>query len=98
MIDKVELRNFGPLANSSWENLGPINLVIGSNGIGKTFLLKAIYSAMRTLEEYKRGDDQRKAAEILAEKLYWTFQPEKIGDLQRCPVSSLHVAISDFLV
>ena len=36
---------------------------------------------MRTLEEYKRGDDQRTAAEILAEKLYWTFQPEKIGDL-----------------
>jgi hypothetical protein len=36
---------------------------------------------MRTLEEYKRGDDQRTAAEILAEKLYWTFQPDKIGDL-----------------
>jgi hypothetical protein len=43
--------------------------------------LKSIYSAIRTLEEYKRGDDQRNAAEILAEKLYWTFQPEKIGDL-----------------
>jgi len=55
--------------------------VIGSNGTGKTFLLKALYSAMRTLEEYKRGDDQRTAAEILAEKLYWTFQPDKIGDL-----------------
>ena len=81
MIDKVELRNFGPLADISWDTLGPINLVIGSNGIGKTFLLKAIYSAMRTLEEYKRGDDQRTAAEILAEKLYWTFQSEKIGDL-----------------
>ena len=81
MIDTVELKNFGPLTNFSWPALGSINLVIGGNGTGKTFLLKAIYSVMRTLEEYKRGDDQRSAAEILAEKLYWTFQPEKIGDL-----------------
>ena len=58
-----------------------INLIVGGNGTGKTFLLKAFYCAMRTLEEYKRGDDQRTPAEILAEKLYWTFQPEKIGDL-----------------
>jgi len=81
MLNKVTLKNFGPLAKLDWPTLGPINLVIGGNGSGKTFLLKALYSAMRTLEEYKRGDDQRTAAEILAEKLYWTFQPDKIGDL-----------------
>lgn len=81
MLNKVELNNFGPLAELKWPNLGKINLVIGRNGAGKTFLLKALYSSMRTLEEYKRGDDQRTAAEILADKLYWTFQPEKIGDL-----------------
>jgi hypothetical protein len=33
------------------------------------------------LEEYKRGDVQRTAAEILVDKLQWTFQVEKIGDL-----------------
>ena len=81
MITKLELKNFGPLETVSWKKLGPINLVIGGNGSGKTFLLKSLYSAMRTLEEYKRGDDQRSAGEILAEKLYWTFQSEKIGDL-----------------
>lgn len=81
MLDKIELKNFGPLTNIHWANLGQINLVIGGNGSGKTFLLKALYSAMRTLEDYKRGDDQRTAAEILAEKLYWTFQSDKIGDL-----------------
>ncbi len=81
MINGIKLNNFGPLNQLDWQKLGKINLVVGNNGSGKTFLLKAIYSAMRTLEEYKRGDDQRKASEILAEKLYWTFQPEKIGDL-----------------
>lgn len=58
-----------------------INLVIGGNGSGKTFLLKAIYSSLRTLEDYKRGHEQRSVSEILADKLYWTFQAEKIGDL-----------------
>lgn len=81
MLNKINLNNFGPLAKLDWPELGPINLVIGDNGSGKTFLLKALYSAMRTLEEHRRGDDQRRAAEILAEKLYWTFQPDKIGDL-----------------
>lgn len=81
MLTKVELNYFGPLTKLNWVNLGSINLIVGGNSSGKTFLLKALYSAMRTIEEYKRGDDQRTAAEILAEKLYWTFQPDKIGDL-----------------
>lgn len=81
MINAIELDNFGPLPKLNWHNLSQINLIIGSNGSGKTFLLKALYSAMRTLEEYKRGHDPRSAAEILADKLYWTFQQDKIGDL-----------------
>jgi len=81
VLNQVVLNNFGPLTHIEWHNLGRINLVIGGNGSGKTFLLKALYCAMRTLEEYKRGDDRRSAAEILADKLYWTFQADKIGDL-----------------
>ncbi|MCY3016706.1 MAG: AAA family ATPase [Planctomycetota bacterium] len=81
MINHLKLANFGPLAKVEWSSLGRVNLVIGSNGSGKTFLLKAIYVAMKTLEEYKRGDAPRSASEILAEKLHWTFQADKIGDL-----------------
>ncbi len=81
MLNKIELKNFGPLSHVNWASLGKINLILGGNGSGKTFLLKAMYTALRTLEEYKRGDEQRSASEILVEKLYWTFQAEKIGDL-----------------
>jgi len=81
MITRLELQNFGPLAKIDWAKLGHINLVIGSNGAGKTFLLKSLYTAMRTLEEYKRGNNPKTAAEILWDKLHWTFQADKIGDL-----------------
>jgi len=74
------MKNFGPISDITWDNLGPINLVIGENGSGKSFLLKALYCPVRTLEEY-RGNNIRTTGEILAEKLHWTFQAEKIGDL-----------------
>lgn len=81
MINNIKIDNFGPLVDLQWENIGLINLVLGGNSTGKTFLLKALYSSMKTIEEYKRGDDQRSATEILADKLYWTFQADKIGEL-----------------
>lgn len=81
MLNSVELDNFGPLQKIRWGRLSNLNLIIGANSSGKTFLLKALYCTMRTLEEYQRGNEQRSAAEILADKLYWTFQADKIGDL-----------------
>lgn len=83
MINRAELKNFGPIKELDWQNLGKINLIIGNNGCGKSFLLKALYSAVRTLEDYQRGDspDFQKIDEILRYKLWWTFQPEKISYL-----------------
>lgn len=83
MINQVRISNFGPVEKLTWNNLGPVNLVIGRNGSGKTFILKALYAAMRTLETYRRGDDRRTASDILADKLYWTFQADTIGELVR---------------
>lgn len=85
MIKRAELKNFGPIKELDWQNLGKINLIIGNNGCGKSFLLKALYSAVKTIEEYKRGETLETDAEILANKLHWTFQAEKIGDLVTAP-------------
>jgi energy-coupling factor transporter ATP-binding protein EcfA2 len=82
MIESVELNNFGPIADFAWRDLAPINLVIGRNGTGKTFLLKALYCALRALEE-KRGDEPMTSWEILEKKLFWTFQYDNLGDLVR---------------
>ena len=81
MINALSLENFGPILKLDWSGLGCVNLVIGNNGLGKSFILKAMYSAVRTVEEYKRGDEHRSAKEILADKLHWTFQADRIGEL-----------------
>lgn len=83
MLRSITLSNFGPIRDLNWEGLATLNLVIGNNGCGKTFLLKALYAAMRTIEGYQRGDDNRTAEEILIEKLRWTFQADGIGELVR---------------
>ena len=93
MINGIALDNFGPISHLEWTGLGPINLVVGGNGSGKTFLLKVLYSAMRTIEEYKRGDDRRTESDILTDKLYWTFQPDKIGDLVTKGAASLSCVV-----
>ncbi len=80
-ISEVQLKNFGMIENFSSNQFANINLIIGENGTGKTFFLKALYSAVRSLEEYKRGDDIKTISEVLSEKLRWTFQVEKLGDM-----------------
>lgn len=81
MIKSFDLENFGPLEKLEGKNLSSINLFIGVNSSGKTFLLKALYSAIKAHEESGRGDDNRGFSEFLSNKLYWTFQADKLGDI-----------------
>lgn len=83
MIQSVQLRDFGPIERLHWKALGSMNLVIGGNGTGKSFLLKAMYAALRTLQELDGGDGIQDASTVLVEKLHWTFQAKKVGDLVR---------------
>lgn len=83
MIESISLQNYGSHQSIDWTSLGKINLVIGANGRGKSFLLKALYTAMKTIEVCGRGQNNKSAAEILADKLYWTFQTRTLGDLVR---------------
>jgi AAA15 family ATPase/GTPase len=95
MLKRFEIENFGPIKKVSIDNLQNINLILGKNGSGKTFLLKILYSTIKSQEEFGRGDDKRDFAEVLADKLYWTFQAEKLGDLVARGVGNrLRVSVS----
>jgi AAA15 family ATPase/GTPase len=80
-IQSFVLENFGPLDTVHAHKLGGLNLIIGANSSGKTFLLKALYAIQRAQEETGRGNDRRSFEEVLSDKLYWVFQPDKLGDL-----------------
>ncbi len=83
MIRQFTLENFGPIAKIQTGPLGNLNLLIGMNSSGKTWLLKLLYAVKRSQEEYGRGNDNREFYEVLSDKLYWTFQVEPLGDLVR---------------
>ena len=70
MIKTIDISNLGAIKRVQADNLGGINLVIGPNQSGKTFILKALFSALKTVETYKRGKENRTDREILSDKLY----------------------------
>lgn len=71
-IEEVRLENYGTIKKFQCNYFSNMNLIIGENGTGKTFLLKVLYSAVRSMEEYRRGDDIKTISEVLSEKLRWT--------------------------
>ncbi len=81
MITDIKVKNCGPLGDLKWSAGSGFNVIIGENGTGKTLLLKTLYTAIKSTEEYQRGNDKRTYRQILDEKLKWTFQLSKIGDL-----------------
>jgi len=74
MIHAITVDNFGPLHGIHWPALGKLNLIIGGNSSGKTFLLKAIYSSLQALEMAQHIHPQRAINDLLSDKLRHTFQ------------------------
>ncbi len=79
MIATCELSDFGPITSFNTEGFDNLNLIIGKNSSGKTWLLKLLYAVIRSQEEHGRGDDNREFYEVLSDKLYWTFQTDHLG-------------------
>ena len=65
----------------SWKLDASLNVIIGENATGKTHLLKLLYALARSIEENERkakGPEPKELAELLAQKLRWTFLPPKL--------------------
>lgn len=83
MLNQFTISNSGPILQAEGKQLGKLNLFIGKNGCGKTWLLKTLYCVMRAQEEFGRGQDNRDFHDVLSDKLYWTFQSQHLGELVR---------------
>lgn len=94
MISNIHIKSFGPIADVKCEHLCNINLLIGRNGAGKTFLLKSLYAALKTIEQYQRGKEPRTPKELLSESLYWIFQANSLGSLVRKGEQNLNFSMT----
>ncbi|MCQ2298945.1 MAG: AAA family ATPase [Bacteroidales bacterium] len=95
MIKNIRIKSFGPLAEFEANNLGKINLVIGSNGSGKTYLLKSLFAATKTVERFRRGDDPRTSKELLSYYLWWTFQTRQLKNIVKKGDDKLEFAMTN---
>jgi len=77
MFSSIVLENLAAFQKLDWQPLERINLIIGENDTGKTYLLKILYCLARSVEESHKTSTgpSRTWQEVLENKLLWTFQP-----------------------
>ncbi|WP_461833658.1 AAA family ATPase [Desulfothermus sp.] len=78
-IQSIRLKNFMLFEDLAFQP-ARINLFIGANDTGKTIILKLIYAVMRAYQEFKEKE-KKNFADILSNKILWTFMPNSLGNL-----------------
>jgi energy-coupling factor transporter ATP-binding protein EcfA2 len=93
MVNKVSLKNFATFSALEWDDMARLNVVVGLNDTGKSHLLKLLYGAVRSVQEYDKQRDRAAWNDVLADKLRETFQPPdlELGRLVKKGTSRLHV-------
>lgn len=46
MLNKAVIKNFGPLPNGEYQFASGLNVIVGENGLGKSHLLKLLYTVL----------------------------------------------------
>lgn len=86
-FEGISLHGFAGFERFEWTHIERLNVIVGPNETGKSHLLKILYVLARSVQEFtaRIESDRPTWAEVLAEKLLWTFQPPsgKLGDLVR---------------
>ena len=94
MFKHLLLENFGTFSRFEWSEHASVNIIIGENDTGKTYVLKALYCIAKSLEDYTNSAQAKSWKEILADKIYWVYQPnqQKLGALVKRGGDRLHLA------
>ena len=83
MFESLTLKNFGTFSEFTWTDHAPVNIIIGENDTGKTYILKALYCLAKSIQEYTISAQPKTWKGILADKIYNVYQPtnDKLGSL-----------------
>ncbi len=77
MFSEIKLKNIGVFEEFTWDKPAPINVIIGENNTGKSYLLRLLYSISKSIEEYsgRKKADNPEWRDVISNKLLWVFQP-----------------------
>lgn len=81
MLKSATFKNFTTVPNEEFKFGANLNVIVGENGLGKSHILKAIYSLLKV--QSSRNVDLTKTAleKAYAEKLIAVMRPESLGRL-----------------
>lgn len=81
IVKKARFKNFTITPNDTWKFCDGINIIIGENGLGKTHILKSIYSLIKVQSD-KHGDLTKSSLEkSYADKIVAVMRSETLGRL-----------------
>lgn len=88
MINTLKVSNFTVFSGAELSFGQHLNVIIGENDVGKTHILKLVYSALAmSAEEGRKAPDSSPTKSVLktklAEKLVNVFRPEALGRLAK---------------
>ncbi len=63
MLSKIRFENVGGLPAIDWAEHGAVNVIVGENDTGKSYLLKMLYVVIKTIEETHRRSDNEAVAD-----------------------------------
>lgn len=82
MLTKAVIKNFGPLPNAEYQFSPGLNVVVGENGLGKSQLLKLLYTVLKVNADTKELT-KAELQKAYAEKLVGVFRPDALGRLAK---------------
>jgi predicted ATPase len=94
MLSTARFQNLTTVPNADWRFAAGLNVIVGENGLGKSHILKAIYSLLK-VQSNKAGDLSKTSLEkAYADKLISVMRSESLGRLvkrkqgsERCEIS-----------
>ncbi|BDA68795.1 hypothetical protein CAL7716_029610 [Calothrix sp. PCC 7716] len=93
MFKYLLAKNFGIFKRLECQEHQKINIIIGENDTGKSYILKLLYTIAKSVEEYTKLSDEKSWEQILSDKMLFIFQPSKLnlGRIVRRSGNTLHV-------
>lgn len=81
MLITGRFKNFTTVPNGEWKFAAGVNVIVGENGLGKSHILKSIYTLLK-VQASKNGELSKTVLEkAYADKLVKVMRPESLGRL-----------------